>query len=412
MHRVNCTIPLMRGQVEVLSHEGSDKWSKTPAVAKMHLLPTPRVLIEISEPPTMMSGNVLNLDGLSTIRLPGGPDMQVRTVRVQIGHKNSSLLLPVRQPLTSIDAGAKLHSVRFDVINFPTLGRYDRPALLQEGSWRIELRPHTDLREITRVANSESGYALTHEGFMSRSCGRSFSVYEAEKLLNTLHLFLSFARGGNCGITLIEGKDKSGNRVWVQWGAYSSHPWFTLPSWLDRRHNNHEELAEAFPGFVQVLREGKKGFQNRVQVALYWYLRSNESSNPYSGIVLTQAALERLSRDILSDKEWSQAKSEMRLKQALDKAGIGGGLPASCTELVNLNQGDGPKALADARNDMVHADARDVLSLDAHLEVQNLGQWYAELLLLWKFGYRGRYANRLAYAYDGVFQPELVPWAT
>ena len=121
MHRVNCTIPLMRGQVEVLSHEGSDKWSKTSAVAKMHLLPTPRVLIEISEPPTMMSGNVFNLDGLSTIRLPGGPEMQVRTVRVQIGHTNSSLLLPVRQPLTSIDAGAKLHSVRFDVINLAQL---------------------------------------------------------------------------------------------------------------------------------------------------------------------------------------------------------------------------------------------------------------------------------------------------
>ena len=75
-----------------------------------------------------------------------------------------------------------------------------------------------------------------------------------------------------------------------------------------------------------------------------------------------------------------------------------------------MGKTDGPKALADARNNLVHVHADEALSLEALLEARNLGQWYAELLLLRKFGYRGRYANRLTYAYERRWQPEVVPW--
>ena len=54
---------------------------------------------------------------------------------------------------------------------------------------------------------------------------------------------------------------------------------------------------------------------------------------------------------------------------------------------------------------------RTNVCLDAYLEARDLGQWYVELLLLTLFGYEGQYANRLAYKYEGRWEPEIVPWA-
>ena len=49
---------------------------------------------------------------------------------------------------------------------------------------------------------------------------------------------------------------------------------------------------------------------------------------------------------------------------------------------------------------------------DAHRhEAWNLGQWYVELLLLRKLGYRGKYISRLATWHNGVETIQLVPWA-
>ena len=157
------------------------------------------------------------------------------------------------------------------------------------------------------------------------------------------------------------------------------------------------------------------GLQDRVRVALYWYLRSNESSNPYSGIVLTQAAVERLAREVLSDQEWCslQGKGETgkRIRAALGNVGIDCALPVACGELRTLADAEGPRVLVDIRNDLVHSAAAKNMSLEAYMQAQQLGQWYAELLLLSRFEYQGRYANRLTYAYEGKWCHEVVPWA-
>ena len=409
---VNCTIPLYDDHLEIYSGY-REKWVEANAIVNLRLTPTPRVLIEITGVPSTFSGNLYNPGKSSKIRRPGGPDMDVHTLQVRLGESDSSLLMPVSQPVTSIETGAALQSVSFYILNFPSLCQHDRHAVLQQGPWHIEIWPREDIHAVRQALNAESGYGLTHEGSMIRSDAEPFRVKEAATVLNALHHFLSFARGGSCGIALIAGTDAGGNTAWEQWGAYSTFPWFTRSSWLDHRHNNDAELAEAFPGFLQRVMEGRYGVEDRVHMALYWYLRSNELDSPYSGIVLTQAALERLSRDALSDVESrSVTKSSLLLRRALEKAGICARLPASCYALHQAyeNETDGPKVLVNARNDLAHAEVGRVLSLDALVEARNLGQGYAEMLLLRQFGYQGRYANRLSYA-DGKSSPETVPWA-
>ena len=338
MDRVNCTIPLLDGEIEVLSGIGPERWIKAKALVSFRLLPTPRVLAEVFDTPATLARNLYNTGRLSTIRLPGGPPMEVRTLEVRLNESDSSLVMPSRQPVTSVRTGAKVLSVRFDILNFPSLFQRDHPAILRQGPWRIEIHPHENLDAIRKVLKTHSGYGLTHEGFIRRLDHKPFTVEKAESILRTLHHFLSFARGGSCGLALIAGIDEMGDKVWEQWGAYSTHPWFSLSSWLDHRHNNDKELGQGFAGFVRMMKTANYSYDERMPAALYWYLRGNELNNPYSAIILTQAALERLSHESLIDVEGSASGKAAKLGAALKKVGIDPTLPASCKELSGCQQ--------------------------------------------------------------------------
>ena len=309
-----------------------------------------------------------------------------------------------------------IRCVEFKVINYPSLQRRTHPALLNCDKWLVELRPLPDLQEARKFLASESGYALTHGGFVRRSDDELFSVAEAERILGALHLLLSFARGGNCGLTLISGKDNDDDIVWQQWGSYSTFPWFSLTSWIDHRHDGEEALARAWPGVLQAFRQSKTISEDRFRIALYWYLRSNEADSPYVGIVLTQAALERLAGEILrntSREQKRQISTKYIIRAALQQLGVSPEIPESCRELHRLrgNEADGPSTLVKMRNDLIHPQMFEDVSLNAYMEALNLGQWYVELFLLWLIGYNGEYANRLAYGYGGIWTMAPVPWS-
>lgn len=409
--KVNCTIPLVETQIEVLRDNGRS-WLPVSAEVTMRLSPVPRVFIEVTTPgpPIALMKSLHEFGATPKLRLPSGPEIEASVRECGMGKGWRSLLVPTRQPVTVIQTGEKLQSVKFYLINFSSLN--DNSVLLQTEPWQVEIRPLPKLPEIKKILKTESGYALTHEGSIQRSDGTAFSVEEAHKLLDVLHLFLSFVRGGNCGVTLITGNGENERRAWEQWGTYSTYPWFHLSSWLDHRHDNDNELSRAFPGFWRVVGQMTDAPDDPVRVALYWYLRSNESSALQAGIILTQAALERLARQLLPNEKYEAlTKAAERIRAVLEEAGIDPAMPQSCKELREVAQVDGPEILSRIRNDLVHAEMRTNVSLEAYLEARDLGQWYVELLLLKLFGYEGQYANRLAYIYEGIWKPELVPWA-
>ena len=89
-------------------------------------------------------------------------------------------------------------------------------------------------------------------------------------------------------------------------------------------------------------------------------------------------------------------------------------IPSSCAGLADFFQncprvdGDGPRAIVELRNDLVHAKKRHDDDAEAQIDALRLGQWYIELILLKKFKYLGRYKNRLAKS--GVSPFETVAW--
>lgn len=254
------------------------------------------------------------------------------------------------------------------------------------------------------------GSAITHAGSITRTDGNDFSLEELEVVLDALHLFLSFVRGSYCGLAFLSGQNSERKTVWKQWGTREVEPWHgPLSTWVCQGES--EMLSAVFDGFWH--RFTDPVWSDTVSQVLRWYLRSNESSEPAVGIILTQAALERLSH---ASEDQGTGSTGDRIAAALKGARIDPQIPSQCPELIALAQrhswAHGPHAFVDMRNDLVHPKSKlGLVPAGAYAEIQCLGQWYIELMLLHLFGYSGRYLNRLEHKTRQGAPIRHVPWA-
>ena len=194
----------------------------------------------------------------------------------------------------------------------------------------------------------------------------------------------------------------------MRWGVHRVSELSNGCSWL-RTAGGDDILSGLFPKFFGLL-ESKSGWKETAVRAIEWYLESNESP-PHVGLILTQAALERLSYEALGRKRYGKKDIEKALK---DIPGMESfiSIPSGSKELVSLAKWQSaPHALADLRNDLVHPESSlaGVSTLVYH-EAWNLGQWYIEMMLLNKLGYQGPYVNRLASRYQAGDAILTVPW--
>ena len=331
-------------------------------------------------------------------------------------------LIPVYSPCAVVPANKQIRSVSFSVLNFEKfygtgdkwikVGEQSRRlgvAKLQADHWRIDITENCSLDEDRKVLKQESGYAVTHTGSIECKNGEMFSVQEAENLLEGLRIFLSFAAGTACGLTLVKAVDGNGKEGSFMWGSTYVEPWNEnrRHSWLPK-NDGGDSLTEAFPRFWDLF--AGKQWNDTIRQAIDWYLNSNNGAL-HVGVVLAQAALESLSHRINQQEMRPVAKA---LRQALKKLGIDDRIPSNCGFLKSVatqeNWTDGPEAITKIRNEIVHPVNRlGPVSIDALWDTLNLSLRYIEFMLLKNFQYRGRYINRLAAAGQSPY--ENVPWA-
>ena len=398
------------------------------AQAMLHLSPTPRICIEIDS--VQLPSDFDESAGAFDISLDSGAIFSVRPDLVRFERIKDKLLCKgsftlANGSVTPIQPVDGLIEVQFGLLNFPAfLGEeYQPPKTIEEfkkgyqrrdfiklqaSTWVIEVRSLKNTREVIRRLRAHGGYGLTHEGSIRRSDWKSFSVNQVLPLLELLRLFLSFARGANCGLTLVVGMNDKGQRVWETWSASRPSPWSGERSWFDHKHGM--TLAELFPGFYKRL--WKAPGHHPLTMALHWYLLSNETRSLEGSIVLTQAALERLSQELVGAK--SGKKEGVWISNALDKAGIPVVIPSELQKLKELANSmkvwHGPHTLVMMRNNLIHSQMKfETPCSDVYFQAQELGLWYVELLLLRIFDYRGNHGNRLSQEWRG--EVELVPWA-
>ncbi len=414
MDRVNCPIPLAETHIEIIGDNRN--LEQVPAKVVLNLSPVPRVIIDLT--PHLVSLVYLKIPhtvgSLLKIRTPSGAEIEVSITKWSINGRYWVRLVPTQELVTAIRTNDKLQSVKFNVMNFPEFncklspGDQTCTVRLQTSTWRIEIKAVPETSKAKRRLDKESGYGITHEGTIRRSGGKLFSVEEVQELLYGLHLFLSFARGASCGVTLISGNDRNGEKVWEQWGVYPTYSWFSVASWLDPM--NGEALSKVFPGFWK--RFAKQPTDDTVRVALYWYLCSNESNALEAGIIHTQAALERLTHEIVGEKKEDQ--TGVWIGKALKAARIEPKIPQGCKALEACREREGfhdvSHTLTAIRNHLMHPKKRSGICVDDYSEAWDVGQRYVELLLLKLFEFDGPCMNRLG-KYEGKFESEVVPWA-
>jgi hypothetical protein len=358
---------------------------------------------------------------------------------------NSLVFSPAVQPIIGVGHGkTEMQYVVFHLFNFrDTFSKITSSEQMEIPSYPIKpvQIQHIHLKNDKWVVNLRSlvsdaqrqkyvGCEMTHVCYLEKADQTSFQGKEASEILGALRYFFSFAKGAWCNPVCAVGFDSSRNRVWEYWFSPKvSHS--SDISWFDEHHP--EQLGELFPGFMS--RWDEKEWNDTLMKVLYWYLIANHT-NIDAGIILTQAALERLSFEYFKVNP-IDGHAAKKLKDLFYILEIPIGITDSTPELKELvkevnklvktkkklnklvemenTQGlskwtDAPNVFTGMRNYLVHPEHRyHPLKFEPAIDdVNRLGLWYLELSLLKLFNYSGEYYNRLKIGWIG--EVEHVPW--
>ena len=282
--------------------------------------------------------------------------------------------------------------------------------------WNIELKSLLSTSGSFKKLKEEGGYHLTHVGSIKKHDNALFVGKDATDCLNALKFFLSFAKGGWCEPICAVGFDSNGNRVWETWSS-PKEPWHVPFSWFDVR--NGVQLTTLFPHFMDKWRNSD--WCEAFHEVIYWYLNANFSSRGIdAGIILTQAAIERLSfeyavknKKLVTANGFKDLWASDKFRLLFSSLDIPIEIPKDTPEIEGLSKKfnwlDAPHALTEIRNSLVHPEHKRCGQLaGAYYEAWNLGLWYLEMGMLAICGYSGTYGNRLNQRWVG--QVEEVPW--
>ncbi|ALQ50312.1 hypothetical protein [Nitrosomonas ureae] len=285
--------------------------------------------------------------------------------------------------------------------------------------WKIELKSLLSTKENINFLRENGGYRSTHIGSIQKQNGFSFTGSDANECLTALRYFLSFIKGGWCNPICSVGFDVTGERVWEQWSS-PREAWYKPFSWFDAQ--NTKQLTSLFCGFMRLWRNAD--WQGALKEIIYWYLNANFSSRGIdAGIILTQAAIERLSYEyavkakrLVTVDGFKNLWASDKFRLLFSSLRIPLNIPPETSSLGDLarSQGmkwiDAPHALTEIRNSLIHPEHKKRGQLDsAYFDAWNLGLWYLEMGILAICNYEGAYGNRLKLNRMG--EVENVPWS-
>lgn len=235
---------------------------------------------------------------------------------------------------------------------------------LQHEGWRVRIVAVPNSRDCFSHLKATGGYAFTHVGQLTRIDASPFSVQQAKHILESLRVFLSFARGAACGLPIQWGRGTDGEIVWRQFVSPIVDPWQGQHrSWFDEHHG--EILAELFDPFCRG--HGDQKLRESLVLALHWYRHCNTNSSGLEGsLVLGMAALDLLGALIVVDRcgwlsaqKYDRSNAADKLEALLMALKIQTDIPPKYEALTAFAEEHGITdacgALAKLRNGYVHA---------------------------------------------------------
>ena len=347
---------------------------------------------------------LISTDGPTSVKLDNGLDVEVVPTAWLYSQDSATIRLAL-SPTEVLHLDEPICRLEFGVLNFAWRGsRF--PLCLETAEWSVHITPVPELGELEKVLRDTHGYAETHGGIVERSDGNTFTVDEANELLEALNHFLSFLCGAHCGVNNAIGICTEGTEVWKRWGAFHVSRWRRATTWYDVTVAH--SLSDMFREFLQVYRNHKNGLGRIVRL----YAESNATSNLDVSIILAQTALETFAYVWFGEKRGPEGVwIDNALKKFLIPTHVPGRLPA-LKQLAQKNHwAHGPHAIVELRNPMVHAKQNTTHTpVAAEHEAKQLALWFVELGLLKLLGFRGEHACRLNQVHRaGATEP--VPWS-
>jgi hypothetical protein len=330
-------------------------------------------------------------------------------------------------------SGGQVKEIGFQIVNFsdfltpgpkpsPAFGFPPHVSELRHAGWRIRLSAVKEHAAIFKSLDETGGYAFTHLGRLEREDGSLFGVQDANRVLEALRRFLSFARGAAINFPVIWAAASNGSIVWERWSSAVVDPWKGRDNWFDEHHGNL--LAELFPAVADLVVD--PDLEPPLGLALHWYRTSNTRAGGMEGaIILGLTALDLLGALVVVDRTGALGASKFdglsakdKLTKLLDTMTVPNVIPAKYADLVGFSSANGwqsaAETLAEIRHGYVHSNKKRrqvVLSAPrlATFQAWQLSLWYQELALLHLLGHRGEYRNRVNAEWLG--EVEKVPWA-
>ena len=296
-------------------------------------------------------------------------------------------------------------------------------ADLRHDGWSIGLVALPVPRDRSEQLRATGGYSFTHVGQLTRIDGSAFAVQSAKKILESLRVFLSFARGAACSLPIRWGRGSGGEIVWHQFQSPIVDRWRQRLSWFDEIHG--ELLGELFSPFCRV--HDDEGLREPLVLALHWYRHCNTNSSGNQGsLILGMAALDLLSALIvvgrcgsMSAQEHDQLPAAKKLRAVLKALDIPADIPKRYAALTAFAENNGMsnsfEALVALRNGLVHANEKrrrvvlGSVGREAVFDAWQMSLWYQELALLRLLRHGGNYRNRTTATFAGQVEP--VPWS-
>ena len=329
------------------------------------------------------------------------------------------ILLPVSGAV--IENGSSIVRVNAGIINLEQYwfgGPHKLDFCLEDGTWIFEFTPVSEKTFLYPSEIQSESYSFTHHLVMRKIDGSAFSCAEARNAIDVLFIFLRFCTERWIAPALVVGIDRSGVAAMQEWGTPKVDVQDSTSNWLDPYGG--EPMVEVFPEYSRLMEDSD--WKEAIRTAIYWYIRANTNHvGPDGGIVLLQAALERLAwqklvqdRGAISGDGFLKLPAADQMRLILDSCRIPLSIPALLEQTLRAakeyNWNDGPQAFVEVRNGLVHPQKRKKLEGSrAYFEVFQLGKWYLELILLRMFGLNSKYANRLKMP-RSIGDVDPVPW--
>jgi len=271
-----------------------------------------------------------------------------------------------------------------------------RPLLaLDVPPWNLTLLGRPGRDDWRPSVRDSRGFAFTHALRIERQDGGSFTLADAELLLEAVFHVFSFANGALVGQALPMGYC-AGKLVTISWSCTAVDGWSEALSWFD--YSNAEDLAQLLRGYL--LKATDEFWRALLVRSIRMLLAANTADPVDATVPVALSALELMSWALdLSDE--TRAAAQVRALQQW--IGASPDVPPSLPSLEAYRAARAPDlsdvadALAAVRNRLVHPPRTTTAgwpSVEVMIDAWRLALEFGELALLKVLGHDGNYGHR------------------